>query len=92
MPDYDKLVRLFIEPLVDSPEAMAVDAEITCGGQRVWLRISFDAKDKGRVYGRGGRTIQAIRQVLGATAQLAGQRLYVDIYDPQPKAAKRDLV
>lgn len=42
--------------------------------------MAFDDPDKGRVYGRGGRNIQAIRTVLEAAAQTAGESIYLDIY------------
>jgi predicted RNA-binding protein YlqC (UPF0109 family) len=47
---------------------------------RAWIRIAFDSVDKGRVLGRGGRNIQAIRMVIAASAELAGQTAYLDIY------------
>jgi predicted RNA-binding protein YlqC (UPF0109 family) len=79
MPDYKALAHLLIEPLLSSA-SLQTDVETTCGGRKVWLRLAFDPKDRGRVFGRGGRTLQAIRQVMMAAAQLAGQSLYIDIY------------
>jgi predicted RNA-binding protein YlqC (UPF0109 family) len=79
MPDYKALAHLLIEPLLSSA-SLQMDVETTCGGRKVWLRLAFDSKDRGRVFGRGGRTLQAIRQVMMAAAQLAGQSLYIDIY------------
>ncbi len=79
MPDYETLAHLLIEPLL-SRGPLQTDVETTCGGRKVWLRLAFDPKDRGRVLGRGGRTLQAIRQVMTAAAQLAGQSLYIDIY------------
>ncbi len=79
MPDYKALAHLLIEPLT-GPGGLKMDVETTCAGQKVWLRLAFDPKDRGRVFGRGGRTMQAIRQVMMAAAQLAGQSLHIDIY------------
>lgn len=79
MPDYQALAHLLIEPLI-SPAKLRMDLETTCAGQKVWLRLAFDPKDRGRVFGRGGRTMQAIRQVMMAAAQLAGQSLYIEVY------------
>jgi hypothetical protein len=88
MPDYQALARLFLEPLMDNAGSLVIDSEVTRGGHKVWLRVAFDARDKGRVFGRGGRTLQAIRQVLEATAQMAGQTLSLDVYDPHPYPAE----
>lgn len=84
MPDYFATVKFLIEPLLDRPDALRVDCETNAKGDRTWVRIAFDASDKGRVFGRGGRTIQAIRTVVTTAAQLAGQTVYFDVYDPDP--------
>jgi predicted RNA-binding protein YlqC (UPF0109 family) len=48
--------------------------------KRAWVRIAFNSIDKEKVFGRGGRNIQAIRTVIAAAAELAGQSVYLDIY------------
>lgn len=45
--------------------------------------MAIEGEDKGRVFGRGGRNIQAIRTVLEAAATIKGQSLYLDIYGSQ---------
>jgi len=79
-PDYEELVRFLVEPFLESPEALSVDCEISSSGPRVWIRLAFDVADKGRVYGRGGRNLQAINQVLTAVARASGQSVYLDVY------------
>lgn len=77
--DYAKLVRFLVEPFLESPDSLSVDCEIHTTA-RVWIRIAFEGEDKGRVFGRGGRNIQAIRTVITAAAALAGHSVYLDIY------------
>jgi hypothetical protein len=79
-PDYVGLAKFLFGPFLDSPELLRVDCELLESKHRVWLRLAFDNSDKGRVFGRGGRNIQAIRTVLAAIAQSAGQSIYLDIY------------
>jgi predicted RNA-binding protein YlqC (UPF0109 family) len=79
-PDYAGLVRFLIQPFLEDPESLSVDCEIFYSRQRVWIRIAFDSADKGKVFGRGGRNIQAIRTVVAAAAEAAGQSVYLDIY------------
>ena len=79
-PNYAELVRFLVEPFLESKEALRVDCEVSPSKPRVWVRLAFETADKGRVYGRGGRNIQAIRTVLAAIAQTAGQSLYLDVY------------
>jgi uncharacterized protein len=79
-PDYVELVRFLVQPFLESPESLKVDCEISYLSKRAWLRIAFDGEDKGKVFGRGGRNIQAIRTCVAAAAQSAGQSVYLDIY------------
>ena len=45
----------------------------------VVLELSLDAADYGRVIGRGGRTANAVRQLVRAAAVRDGRRVLVDI-------------
>ncbi|UZQ54072.1 KH domain-containing protein [Trichothermofontia sichuanensis B231] len=78
-PDYVSLLRFLAEPLLDSPDSLRVDCEIS-NRSRVWLRVAFEGEDKGRAFGRGGRNLQAIRTVLTAVAQAAGHTLYLEVF------------
>jgi hypothetical protein len=82
-PDYVGLVRFLIEPFLESPRSLRIDCELHPRQSRTWVRLAFDEPDKGRVYGRGGRNIQAIRTVLEAVAKTASESVYLDIYDAQ---------
>jgi uncharacterized protein len=79
-PNYTELARFLLQPFLDAPESLKVDCEIIPSTSRVWIRLAFESADRGRVYGRGGRNIQAIRTVLEATAQAVGQNICLDIY------------
>lgn len=81
-PDYLELVRLLIGPLVASPEAIDIDCEVSRQGRSHWLRLALPEDERGRLLGRGGRNLQAIRTVLGAAAQLADHRVTLDVYLP----------
>ena len=80
MADFEALVRFLVEPFLDNPDALKLNAEHLNGGKRVWIRVAFDGEDKGRVFGRGGRNIQAIRKVLAATAKLSECSVHLDVY------------
>jgi uncharacterized protein len=82
-PDYVELVRLLIGPLVASPNEIHIDCEVSRQGRSHWLRLALPEEEQGRLLGRGGRNLQAIRSVLEAAAQLAEQRVTLDIYSPQ---------
>ncbi len=80
-PDYTGLVQFLVQPFLESPKSLSVDCEQSNQNRRVWIRMAFKGIDKGQVYGRGGRNIQAIRRVLETAAAAAGQSLYLDIYE-----------
>ena len=80
MPDFEALVRFLVTPFLESPDALRLDFETLSDGQRLWIRVAFDGEDKGRVFGRGGRNIQAIRKVLKATGALHNCSVHLDVY------------
>jgi predicted RNA-binding protein YlqC (UPF0109 family) len=69
-----------------------VDCEHSAAQPKTWIRLAFEAEDKGRVYGRGGRNIQAIRTVLSAIAAAAGESIYLDIYESPSSERDRPRV
>lgn len=89
-PDYVGLVRFLVRPFLDSPESLKVDCEISHSKAKLWVRLAFEDSDKGRVFGRGGRNIQAIRTVLEAAAVAAGYSAYLDIYGSQASSRNGD--
>jgi predicted RNA-binding protein YlqC (UPF0109 family) len=88
-PDYSGLVQFLLSPFLESPESLYIDCEEANQNKRVWIRLAFEGSDKGRVYGRGGRNLQAIRTVLETAAATVGQSLYLDIYESQNDKPKR---
>ena len=79
-PNYISLVQFLLKPFLESPESLSIDCETSNNNQRVWIRLAFEGTDKGRVFGRGGRNIQAIRTVLKTAAKAVSQSVYLDIY------------
>ena len=58
-----ELLHTIVENLVDSPEAIKINAS---GTRTLMLDLSVAKEDLGKVIGREGRTAQAIRKILGA--------------------------
>jgi predicted RNA-binding protein YlqC (UPF0109 family) len=89
-PDYAGLVEFLVKPFLEQPESLRVNCEVSTGKAKVWVRLAFEGSDKGRVFGRGGRNIQAIRAVLEAAAKTAGYSAYLDIYGGAPAPGRED--
>ena len=66
--------------LVSKPEAVSVEQFSEDDGTVV-LELSVDDDDYGRVIGRGGRTANALRTVVKASAVRERKRVLVDIVD-----------
>lgn len=80
-PDYVGLVKFLLEPFLDESESLSVDCEHLSSSNKVWLRVAFDTTDKGKVFGRGGRNIQAVGTILKTAATNINQSLHLDIYN-----------
>jgi predicted RNA-binding protein YlqC (UPF0109 family) len=79
-------VKAFVEFVVRSvatrPEAVQVE-EAEEAGVRVF-RIRVAPEDVGRVIGRQGQVIQAMRTILRAVAARRGERVQVELAQEQP--------
>jgi len=74
------LVEFLARALVDDPDAVSVDSYEEDDGTLVYeVRVAED--DVGKVIGRSGRTVNAIRAVLRAAAIRDGRRVLVDVVD-----------
>ncbi len=74
-----QMLETVVRPLVGNPDAISISE--TAGGDEgtVVLELSLDPGDYGRVIGRGGRTANAVRQLVRAAAVRDGRRVLVDI-------------
>lgn len=72
-------VEKIISALVDDKEAVEISEETTDRATIVKLRVA--ESDMGRLIGREGRTIKAIRSLLFAAGQKQGKRFVLDIVE-----------
>lgn len=89
-PDYAGLIRFLVQPFLETPDALRIDCEVLANRSRIWVRLAFEGTDKGRVFGRGGRNIQAIRTVVDGIAKSAGQSVHLDIFGIQHGTQPRE--
>jgi predicted RNA-binding protein YlqC (UPF0109 family) len=66
--------------LVDEPDRVTVEQFEEDDGTVV-LELAVAENDYGKIIGRGGRTANALRTVVKATAVRDGRRVLVDIVD-----------
>jgi len=72
-------VRFVVSELVDAPDKVEVKAQDD--GDRLALQVSCDKSDVGKVIGKRGRTIAAIRALVSGAARRAGVEVSVDVLD-----------
>jgi hypothetical protein len=72
-----ELLAYLARELVDDPAAVRVESEERDGGLVLVLHVAED--DLGKVIGRGGRIVRALRTVVRATAVRDGRRVHVEI-------------
>lgn len=74
-----ELIDYVVQSLVEHPKDVKIN-ERTEDGQTVY-ELDVNAEDRGRVIGRNGQTIRAIRSIVGAAATLKGVNATVDVTD-----------
>lgn len=74
------LLAYLARGLVDDPDALSVDSFEEEDGTVV-LELHASESEAGRLIGRGGRTISALRTVVKASATRHGKRVMVDVVD-----------
>ncbi len=72
-------VEKIIKSLVGEPDAVEV-AE-SSDGKIVRIEVRVAESDMGRVIGREGRTVKAIRSILFAAGQKHGRRFHLDLVE-----------
>lgn len=78
MPDYVDLVDLIVRKLVTKPDESKVSEERSDSGAiLITIRVAKD--DIGRVIGKKGSTINAIRHVAKAASIKSGEKVDVDV-------------
>ena len=72
-----ELAHYLVKQLADHPDK--VDVRQTEHGDSLVLRVTVSEEDKGKVIGKQGKVIKAIRAVVSAAAAKAGKRAALDL-------------
>ena len=54
------------------------------GGRSIFFRVEMHRDDVGKVIGKGGHTIAAIRNIMNAVAERDGLKVQIEIIGAQP--------
>jgi predicted RNA-binding protein YlqC (UPF0109 family) len=72
-------VEKIITALVGEPDAVEVTQH--ADGKNVRIEVRVAEHDMGRIIGREGRTVKAIRSILFAAGQKHGKRFHLDLVE-----------
>jgi len=75
--DLEHFVDYVVRALVDQPDAIAVFSEPD--NSRTIIRIKCDEGDAGKIIGRNGKTISAIRSLVSGAGKRLEQNLTVEL-------------
>ena len=76
----EELLAYLARTLVDDPDQVSVESFEEDDGTLV-LELQVADDDAGKVIGRGGRTVAALRTVMKASAVRHDRRVLVDVVD-----------
>ena len=76
-PDTETLVRYLVTSLVDMPEAVVVETKES--DEALTFEITLDPSDVGKVIGRQGRIIKAIRTLARAAGTTGDKQVEVEV-------------
>ena len=73
------VLKYIVEQIVDEPDEISIGATTDDRGPVLLLRVAEE--DRGKVIGRQGRIVQAIRTIVKAASVGSGEKVSVEILD-----------
>ncbi len=80
----EELITYLARALVDHPDQVSLRSSEVDGARLYELKVA--PEDIGKVIGRDGRTVNALRTLLGVAAQKLGQKVRLEIQDDRRAA------
>ena len=77
IPETEQLVRYLVTSLVEAPDVVAITTTET--EESVTFEVSLDSADIGKVIGRQGRIIKAIRTLARAAGSTDSRQVEVEV-------------
>ena len=74
---YGPLVESLVKGVVDSPDKVTIEEELEMGTRT--FHVTVEPDDVGKVIGKSGRVINAIRFVVSAVASKSREKAYVKV-------------
>lgn len=75
----DEFLRYVVQQLVEYPDEAVLSHREESG--KVFYSLSLSKSDVGRLIGKGGSTINSVRELLNAAAEKKGKKVSLEILD-----------
>lgn len=73
----EKLLQTILEPMLEHPEDLEITSEET--KYNISYKVSVHSEDVGRVIGKRGRVIKAVRIIMSNTNHESSKKVFVDV-------------
>ena len=83
--DFEAFLRDVLTPLLDHPDAFRV--EVAGEGRKREVLVYAEPRDRGRIIGKHGRMISALRTLCKAAGEKAGVVVELELYDEDEREA-----
>ena len=84
--NFEAFLKDVLTPIIDTPEALRV--EVRGEGRKREVVIFADQKDRGRIIGKSGRNISALRTLCKAAGEKANLVVDLELFDEPSEADK----
>lgn len=81
----EAFLRYVLESIVDDKDSLVIDSKIDELGVLLTVQVSDD--DMGKLIGKGGQTVKALRTLLRLLGSTGSQRINLKILEPPAEAA-----
>lgn len=74
---YKPFVEQVVKAVVDHPDEVSVEEEVEMGTRTFYVKVNDE--DRGKVIGKAGRVVSAVRCVVSAIASKSREKAYVRV-------------
>lgn len=83
-----ELLASLVKALVELPEEVRVEEQLMGGTGTSHLVIYAAPRDRGKIIGKSGRTVDAMRILFASIASLEDRRVFIEVYEPKRRRTK----
>ena len=75
------LIKFIVSAIIDHPDSLTIEETVDETGTHL-ITLTVDPSDMGKVIGKGGKIISAIRELTKVKAIKQGKRVRITLKDP----------